>query len=34
MYFREKNPGNFSGNIESGCKCFIQYGKDKNLCKK
>ena len=33
MYFRETNPGNFSGNIESGCKCFIQYGKDKTYVK-
>ena len=29
MHFREINPGNFSGTIESGCKCYIQYGKDK-----
>ena len=29
MYFRETSPGNFSGMIESGCKCYIQYGKDK-----
>ncbi len=26
MYFRETNPGNFSGNIETGCKCYIEYG--------
>ena len=33
MYFRETKPGNFSGAIESGCKCFIQYGKDKTYVK-
>ncbi len=33
MYFRETNPGNFSGSIESGCKCYIQYGKDKTYVK-
>ena len=33
MHFRETKPGNFSGNIESGCKCFIQYGKDKTYVK-
>ena len=33
MYFRESNPGNFSGTIESGCKCFVQYGKDKTYVK-
>ena len=33
MYFRETNPGNFSGTIESGCKCYIQYGKDKTYVK-
>ena len=29
MYFRETKPGNYSGSIESGRKCYIQYGKDK-----
>ena len=29
MYFRETSSGNFLGTIESGCKCHIQYGKDK-----
>tara|TARA_Y100001968_G_scaffold322449_1_gene358549 strand:+ start:488 stop:1090 length:603 start_codon:yes stop_codon:yes gene_type:complete len=33
MYFRETSQGNFSGAIESGCKCFIQYGKDKTYLK-
>ncbi|WP_269612260.1 chromophore lyase CpcT/CpeT [Prochlorococcus marinus] len=33
MYFRETKPGNFSGSIESGCKCYIQYGKDKTYLK-
>jgi len=33
MYFRETKPGNFIGNIESGCKCYIQYGKDKTYVK-
>ena len=33
MYFREINPGNFSGTIESGCKCYIQYGEDKTYVK-
>ena len=33
MYFRETKPGYFSGNIESGCKCYIQYGKDKTYVK-
>ena len=33
MYFRETKPGNFSGCIESGCKCYIQYGKDKTYLK-
>ena len=26
MYFKETNPGNFLGTIESGCKCYIEYG--------
>ena len=29
MYFRETNPGNFSGTLEPGCKCYIQYGNNK-----
>ena len=33
MYFRETKKGNFSGSIESGCKCYIQYGKDKTYLK-
>ena len=33
MIFRETDPGNFSGTIESGCKCYIQYGKDKTYVK-
>ena len=33
MHFRETNPGNFSGTLESGCKCFIKYGKDKTYVK-
>ena len=33
MYFREINQGNFSGTIEPGCKCYIQYGKDKTYVK-
>jgi len=33
MYFRETNPGIFSGAIEPGCKCLIQYGKNKTYVK-
>ena len=33
MYFRKTNPRNFSGTIESGCKCYIQYGEDKTYVK-
>jgi len=33
MYFSETKPGNFSGTIEPGCKCYIQYGKDKTYVK-
>ena len=33
MYFREINPGNFLGNLETGCKCYIQYGKNKTYLK-
>ncbi|WP_269624266.1 chromophore lyase CpcT/CpeT [Prochlorococcus marinus] len=29
MHFKERNPGDYSGTIESGCKCYIQYGEDK-----
>ena len=29
MHFREINPGDFSGTLEPGCKCYIQYGKNK-----
>ena len=29
MYFREASPGNFSGMIEPGCKCYIQYDTNK-----
>ena len=33
MHFKEIKPGSFSGEIESGCKCYIQYGKDKTYVK-
>ena len=33
MYFRETESGNFSGAIESGRKCNIQYGKEKTYVK-
>ncbi len=33
MYFKETNPGSFLGNIESGCKCYIQYGEEKTYVK-
>ncbi len=33
MHFKETNPGNFLGNIESGCKCYIEYGRDKTYVK-
>ena len=33
MHFKETNPGSFLGTIESGCKCYIQYGKDKTYLK-
>ena len=29
MHFRETKPGNFSGNLAQGCKCYIQYGNNK-----
>ena len=33
MYFRETKPGNFSGSIETGSKCYIQYGKNRTYVK-
>ena len=33
MYFRETNPGNFSGTIESGRKCYIKYGEEQTYVK-
>ncbi len=33
MHFRATEPGNFSGNIEPGGKCYIQYGKEKTYVK-
>tara|TARA_B100001250_G_scaffold356422_1_gene331504 strand:+ start:766 stop:1365 length:600 start_codon:yes stop_codon:yes gene_type:complete len=33
MHFRETKPGNFSGIIEPGRKCYIQKGKDKTYVK-
>ena len=33
MYFRETKPGSFSGSIESGCKCYIQYEEKKTYVK-
>ena len=33
MHFRETNPGNFSGALEPGCKCYIQYGGNKTYVK-
>ena len=33
MHFKETNPGNFLGSIESGCKCYIEYGSDKTYVK-
>ena len=33
MHFRETNPGHFSGTLEPGCKCYIQYGKNKTYVK-
>ncbi len=29
MHFRETKPGNYSGTLEPGCRCYIQYGKNK-----
>ncbi len=33
MHFRETKPGNYSGNIEPGRKCYIQNGKEKTYVK-
>ena len=33
MYFRETKTGNFLGNIESGCKCYIKYGENNTYLK-
>ncbi len=33
MYFKETNSGNYSGTMEPGCCCIIQYGKDKTYVK-
>ncbi len=33
MHFRETKPGNFSGNIQPGGKCYIQNGKYKTYVK-
>ena len=33
MHFRETTPGKFSGTLEPGCKCIIQYGKNKTYVK-
>ncbi len=33
MHFKETNPGNFLGTLESGCKCYIEYGRDKTYVK-
>tara|TARA_Y100001968_G_scaffold309680_1_gene329743 strand:+ start:165 stop:764 length:600 start_codon:yes stop_codon:yes gene_type:complete len=33
MYFRKTTQGNFSGSIESGCTCFVQYGENKTYVK-
>ncbi len=33
MHFRQTDPGTFTGAIESGCKCYIQYGRDKTYVK-
>ena len=33
MHFKETKPGNFLGTIESGCKCYIEYGRDKTYVK-
>tara|TARA_Y100001968_G_scaffold328116_1_gene374625 strand:- start:254 stop:853 length:600 start_codon:yes stop_codon:yes gene_type:complete len=33
MYFRETSPGNFSGALEPGCNCFVQYREDKTYVK-
>ena len=33
MHFKETKQGNFLGTIESGCKCYIKYGRDKTYVK-
>ncbi|MBW3041368.1 chromophore lyase CpcT/CpeT [Prochlorococcus marinus] len=33
MHFRETNPGNFSGNLEPGNKCYIKNEKDQTYVK-
>ena len=33
MHFRATNPGTFTGTIEPGSQCYIQYGKDKTYVK-
>ena len=33
MHFRETKPGNFSGSLEQGCKCYIQHYKKKTYVK-
>ncbi len=33
MHFKETDQGSFVGKIESGCKCYIQYGKNKTYVK-
>ena len=33
MYFTETEQGNYSGKLEPGCKCYIQYGKEKTYVK-
>ncbi len=33
MHFRETSPGDFSGTLEPGCSCYIQYGKYKTYVK-
>ena len=33
MHFKETKPGNFLGTIESGCNCYIEYGRNKTYVK-
>ncbi len=33
MHFKETSPGNFSGTVEPGCNCYIQYGENKTYVK-